>query len=393
MMVQWDEFYCQIPPADGVRTYCAYVNSPLPSGSRGKYCVQPSRWSEPTCPREETKTELISCHCSAGYERGGGSQPPRPCPTAEPKWTKDQCRAACASACTGQVHKAPDGRTEHPASPGFWVNKYRLITNLMNYMMDANNGTGFPFVWHRIGVTTYHATGEVFRDGWLNLVRGADFVYDRDPAVLVVSGQVGKSGTASFYPFARLAEAPADLEPGAAGAYRIRLADAGGATLFEAGFDPALWRSDPYGGPIEEEAFAYRVEWVAGTHRVELIKDGVVLASREVSANAPQVTLTSPVGGAVFGHGQSIRVDWTAQDSDGDALTFSLLVSQDDGESWLPIAVDLASPGYDLLTDRFDTGQSYRVKVVATDGVNTGEAVSGAFEVRGATFLPLILKS
>jgi hypothetical protein len=85
-------------------------------------------------------------------------------------------------------------------------------------------------------------------------------------------------------------------------------------------------------------------------------------------------------------------VDWMAQDSDGDTLTYSLLVSQDDGESWLPIAIDLASPGYDLLTDRFDAGQSYRVKVVATDGVNIGEVVSGAFTMRTATYLPLLLR-
>jgi hypothetical protein len=391
MMVQWDEFYCQTAD-ENVRTYCAYVNSPLPSGSRGRFCVEPDRWTDPTCPREATKTELISCHCSEGYERGGGSQPPRPCATTEPKWSVDNCRAACETACTGQVFRGPDGRTAHPASPGFWVNKYRLITNLMNYMMDASNGTGFPYVWHRIGFTTYHETGRIFHDGWSNMVRAVEFVYDRDPAVVVVSGQVNKNGPASFQPFARLAEAPVDLEPGATGEYRIRLADAEGKALFEAGFDPGFLRSDPYGGPTDQATFAYRVEWIAGTHTIELVKDNVVLASRTVSASAPVVTLTSPAGGAVFGHGQSIRVDWMAQDSDGDTLTYSLLVSQDDGESWLPIAIDLASPGYDLLTDRFDAGQSYRVKVVATDGVNIGEVVSGAFTMRTATYLPLLLR-
>jgi len=74
----------------------------------------------------------------------------------------------------------------------------------------------------------------------------------------------------------------------------------------------------------------------------------------------------------------SLTLRWKASDPDGDDLTYSLALSEDGGETWLPIAGGLAQTSYSLPASGFEEGAGYLVKVLATDGVNTGFAVSAA---------------
>jgi hypothetical protein len=90
------------------------------------------------------------------------------------------------------------------------------------------------------------------------------------------------------------------------------------------------------------------------------------MASRTRSANAPSVAVlsveplgpaavASPVGPGAWSGGAggadgagavltgSVRITWSAEDPDGDALVSHVLYSPDGGERWIPIAVDLAA--------------------------------------------------
>jgi hypothetical protein len=397
---EWDESYCQLP--DGTRRYCIFTNSPSPAGTRKLFCIQPDRWTEATCPETRAKTQLVSC----GYS-GWWAYPEHQ--ILSNKWT---CLASCTTACNalgGTPYSSPDGRIAHPADDGFWVNKWAFADRSLNYMMDTPATTRLPKVWQRIGNIRQHNTGTVFRDGWLNLTRSAVFLSDSDPAGLAVSGVITRTGTTFFNPFVRLPETRLDLEPGAPGEYRFRLLDAAGTVLNETGFDASFYKSDPNGGPVDHAPFAYRIAWAEGTRRIELVRGEQVLASRDVSPSAPEVTLVSPNGGQVYRAGQGpIPVRWAATDPDGNPLAYSVLISPDDGETWLPVAIDLpdqaftvsesrespaGSLSYDVPTDRLAAGKTYRVKVIATDGVNSAEAVShGIFAVEGTLYLPLVIR-
>jgi hypothetical protein len=105
------------------------------------------------------------------------------------------------------------------------------------------------------------------------------------------------------------------------------------------------------------------------------------LASRLVSTNAPTVTVLSPNGGEVFT--DTAIVSWTATDADLDPLIYVLQYSADDGTSWQAVAVGITGTTvYTLDLSLLPGSDQGRMRVIASDGVNTGMDTSdGTFHV------------
>jgi len=94
------------------------------------------------------------------------------------------------------------------------------------------------------------------------------------------------------------------------------------------------------------------------------------LATRSVSAHAPEVTVTHPNGGEMLGG--SFEARWNAGDADDDHLTFTLLYSRDAGETWQTVATGIGGGAYDVDAHLLGGSTEAMVKVLASDGVNTG---------------------
>jgi hypothetical protein len=125
--------------------------------------------------------------------------------------------------------------------------------------------------------------------------------------------------------------------------------------------------------------FGMWVPYITGTTRIELTRTSQILASRQVSSNAPTVSFTSPQAGARVN--AQMPVAWNASDADGDSLTFWVFYSQDDGTSWQTVAIGLTTNTFELDTTHVPGSNQARLKVIATDGVNTTEAISAQFQV------------
>ncbi len=114
--------------------------------------------------------------------------------------------------------------------------------------------------------------------------------------------------------------------------------------------------------------------------------DGTVVATRLLSA-PPTVVLTSPAAGSNIPRGSPVTVSWTAADLDGDPLTATLLISDDDGVSWRPLATGVTATTITEPVPLDVGGTTVRVKVVVSDGLQAGEAVSDAFAAEPDTAL------
>ena len=101
------------------------------------------------------------------------------------------------------------------------------------------------------------------------------------------------------------------------------------------------------------------------------------MATRTVSNNAPTVSVSLPGGGVVK------TINWTANDLDGDTLSYSVLYSADNKQSWFAVATDLNATTYSLDTSTLPGGTNAFVRILASDGVNTGQADAGPFVVTG----------
>ena len=137
-------------------------------------------------------------------------------------------------------------------------------------------------------------------------------------------------------------------------------------------------RCDLHGGLNDDSALSAVIPLLGGAEgdqRVERIvvrdaQTGAILAESARSANAPVVSIQSPVAGDVM-LGAS-RIEWSATDADGDPLTFTIMYSHNDGESWLPLAVYLEGEAFEFDTDSIAGSHPDQgiIRVIATDGMN-----------------------
>ncbi len=388
----WHEAYCEM---NDTRVHGCWVDGEKKDGMTFPYCVMSG--DEVVCSTTFTKVCSVGCGCSEDRD------PNDPLCQGEPTGSGEQCRTLLDNAVDclangGTLYNTPDHRIRHPAAPGFWVYRWLPVDSTMNYFMDSGRGQTPPHMWNRRETTFNHEDGFVFSDGYLNLLINSRFVVpeaaaaqaaDASPGALLVSGMVSKAGAATLDPFMTLANPTVDLAPGNPGAYQVRLLDGGGATLAATGFVLQFYQTDPYGGPLVLVGCSRGIAWLPGVRRIELWLGAQLLASREVTAASPQVTLLGPSGGS-FGQGDVIPIHWTATDADSPELWYSLALSPDAGQTWLPLVRGITANSYDLPASMLASG-SYLLRVTATDGVNTGYDVAGeAFQVEQPVFLPLV---
>jgi hypothetical protein len=191
---------------------------------------------------------------------------------------------------------------------------------------------------------------------------------DAQEEYLAVTGIVDSDGTVKLYPFRRIMLPFGSENETGTGSYSLELQSNTGEGLFIRQFEP-LHPSGETGMAILEI-----IPYASGTARIVLKHDGVVLETIDVSANEPQVTVTYPNGGETLSGIQTIV--WSADDTDGDPLTFDVLYSRDDGNHWTALAVGLNKSSYSWNTDKVAGSSEALIRVVANDGVNTGEDYS-----------------
>jgi hypothetical protein len=210
----------------------------------------------------------------------------------------------------------------------------------------------------------------------------------QDPEVILVSGTLYNDSTAEADNFwYRLPQGIPDLMLGSFGNYSMVLIDQEGQTIGQMGFNATFQCTMDVNGTLvkmdtDSFPFLFSIPYLDGTRKIEIRNStNHVLVYKDISPNAPTATLTFPNGGETV-KGGTYAVEWTAFDADGDNLTFTLAYSNDGGDNWIPLAIDLNQTSYSWNTSDLESGTDYIIKVIAIDGVNTGEDTSdGTFIV------------
>lgn len=294
-------------------------------------------------------------------------------------------------ACEDARHEGVDCAYCNTDADGFWVNAWMPIPEGTPYFSNAVCHE--CIYWNRL-MPSLDKSGHENPDGYLHAIDV--FRPIEDPDVLLVRGSITADDQVSLKPFLILADSNLDLRPEAVGDHSIVLYDSGGQILSRWGFTPSFLTFPPAPAlpeAVSEVHFSYRVLWQEDVRRVEILnQDGQVLAARDVSSNAPQVRVIYPNGGESWREGKSYTVKWEVSDPDQESVSSTLLISQDGGESWNPLALDLDGVEFDLNTSGLASGENYLIKVIASDGINTGEDLSDSgFALQsGPEFQPLL---
>lgn len=119
------------------------------------------------------------------------------------------------------------------------------------------------------------------------------------------------------------------------------------------------------------------VPYQPGTSIIRLLQDGQELARLGVSANAPTVQITSPNGGETING--PLTIEWTAADADQDPLYYLIQYSVDGGTNWQILSSMHPTTSFVLSdTSTLQGSSQARIRVTASDGVNTGADESDA---------------
>jgi hypothetical protein len=197
---------------------------------------------------------------------------------------------------------------------------------------------------------------------------------------LFASGKILEDGSMELDPIhvARLPEESGVYE--GEGPYTIELVDGSGATRLAGNFDERNLQDGK-----NEHLFRVVVPWDEDTAWIRFLDDTGVRAQRMVSANPPTVTVVAPNGDEVWPSPGEQTIQWTADDADGDPLTFNVHYSADGGNSWSVVASRLETTSHDIEVAELAGSEEAMVRVVVTDGVNTSmDASDGPFKVEGS---------
>jgi hypothetical protein len=190
--------------------------------------------------------------------------------------------------------------------------------------------------------------------------------------VYYISGFANRKGTGQLRPV--FVQPGFPMEPPVPGEYSLELLDANGRSLLSLPFFVTF--VDVEGIETDSFYFDFQIPAREGTAEIQLRHGRTLLDTIRISKNAPTVAVRSPNGGEQWKGAQTI--EWTAEDADRDALTFNILYTPNDGETWIPVASGIQRNTYDLDTDTLPGGTQARIRVVATDGFNTSQDDSDA---------------
>src|SRR5271165_877294 len=244
--------------------------------------------------------------------------------------------------------------------------------------------TAIPANWP---IAVANTQGAVDPEKWItectywHLLKDLTIVYD--PPMLLVRGMLfhrADLNTAVFGPFYTL-DGSADLTAGASATYSIVAYDADGKTLATYPFVPQ-WRLPDTKEDRSLIAFGYRIPLTPDLARVDVVGPGGVLASEQLSAQAPAIHITSVVARSLNAQnvvvepirpssGGTVHVAWTVTPSTN-ALA-SVLYSSDGGKTWIDRVFEAKITSFDVLLEPHV--HKHQVKVVVTNGTRSSSQV------------------
>lgn len=261
-------------------------------------------------------------------------------------------------------------------SPPYWISPYTYC-GLMSIMFGATltcpaGATNAQFV------TPTHANTEMgilappfvpqILIASLDLRALSFLKTQKEQTFLYVAGSINPDGKVTFEPF-EMITAEGNIASKTEGETYLLVLEGKDKTVLSKHHFSASRNYDPQQrSPIR---FSIFTPYDQATSRIVLYRDNKVLAERIVSANFPEIKL-SALEGRKSWTGKH-WISWEANDADNDKLTFTVYYSSD-GDRWIPLDSSLEKNSLEIDFDNLPGADSAKIRVVASDGVNTSQA-------------------
>gem|GEM_PF-4270939 len=236
-----------------------------------------------------------------------------------------------------------------------WINKKQVLR-----VMDNIEVTGTRFATRDLS--------DIYGQSWVSLENPRPV---EEKQTVYVSGRVNSATGEARITRARL-NALAPFKPEIAGTYEIRVIDKDGNVAGKGYFDPLSLKSDCTDvGVPEQQSFFAQVTIAHGVEvrSLEVVHNGSVIDTYEVSATAPTVSFISPERGADLP--ETVELAW--QGNGHEPLTYTLLYSPNGIDDWKPAGITRET-SMSVNTTTLPSGESPAFRIQASDGYNVATA-------------------
>ncbi len=194
-----------------------------------------------------------------------------------------------------------------------------------------------------------------------------------DPKLLLVRGLLARGNGRHAAILSPAYEFEGALPENGTGSWWLLAKDGHGGVLGKYFFEPE-WLFETENGIIERNvvAFSQAVLFDEKARSMELYSPDGLEQILVISVDAPVVKIITPANGSsVEPADGKVNVSWIATDADSESLEYTVLYSSD-GENWQAQAFETAEASAEII---LDDAPNHFVKVIATDGGRSGEAI------------------
>lgn len=240
--------------------------------------------------------------------------------------------------------------------------------DVMSYCSDTNKRPGYS-VWMSV-----HSYKKLFSSRWQPQNRR---LVGEQP-YLLVSGRLFSAGGGELMPAYQFTSGRTYDPPPVGDDYCLLLKNDSGETLRKLCVD-VTFLDHRQMKVLDEIAFSVVLPNAVGASQVVLQQAEAEVSTLSASPNAPTVVITSPVAEEVWS--ATHPISWEASDADDDVLTYSLLYSADNRQSWVTLATNLTATTYPADSTQLSGTDEAAIRVIASDGFNSTVSESAIFTV------------
>lgn len=160
------------------------------------------------------------------------------------------------------------------------------------------------------------------------------------------------------------------------GNYSIELKDSSDNLLSYLNFSPSFLEIGFNGSTIEtnESYFLFALN-NSNVSKIIVKHNGVTKDEQSRTNNTPKVNISSV--GEKFS--TPFNITWNATDADNDNLSYAVLISLDNGSNYTTLVADYNDASLEVDPSDLDYSEEAVVKILATDGINTGSDITSTF--------------
>ncbi|MEK6983544.1 MAG: hypothetical protein AABX33_03140 [Nanoarchaeota archaeon] len=123
--------------------------------------------------------------------------------------------------------------------------------------------------------------------------------------------------------------------------------------------------------------FLFVMNSTSNLSKITIKEKNITRVEKNSTPNTPIINITTQLQNQIFD--KSFTVTWNSFDLDNDTIQYAILISSDNGATFSTLEIDYPNTSLTINSTNFINSNQYKIKILATDGINTGNDTTETF--------------